>query len=206
MVPNGFGKVESTPDGFKFRNAMNNLQIKTARNKMTLMDRITPRGAASGFLVLGIAILILGYMQQHPEGLSWDELTRDLYANVGVDFVSIAITVLGIDALNQRREARMEKRRLVREMGSRDNGIALRAVQELREYSYLSDGSLHSVWLMNANLERAELHSADIRGAVLHSANLRGAELYGANLSHTALWRTNLADSQRHYSSEWQGV
>lgn len=162
---------------------------------MALLDRLTPRMAAFGLLLVGFAILILGYKYQHPEGLSWSALTSDLYANVGTDFVSIAITVLGIDALNQRREARLEKRRLIREMGSRDNGIALRAVQELREYGYLSDGSLHSAWLMRANLEAAELYSADIRGAALHSANLRGAELIGANLSRAALWRTNLAEA-----------
>jgi hypothetical protein len=179
---------------------MNNPKRKTVRNKMALLDRFTPRMAAFGFLVMGIAILILGYRYQHPEGLSWNALTSDLYANVGVDFVSIAITVLVIDALNQRREVRMEKRRLIREMGSRDNGIALRAVQELREYSYLSDGSLRSVWLMSANLEGAELYSADIRGAALHSANLRGAELVGANLSRAALWRTNLADAGLIYA------
>lgn len=162
---------------------MDNLRTKMAKKKIALLDHITPRAAAFALLVVGLAILILGYRYQHPKGLSWSALTSDLYANVGVDFVSIAITVLGIDALNQRREARMEKRRLIREMGSRDNGIALRAVQELREYGYLSDGSLHSVWLMRANLEGAELYSADIRGAALHSANLRGAELIGANLS-----------------------
>ena len=160
---------------------------------MTLLNRLTPRMAAFGLLVAGIAILILGYRYQHPEGLSWSALTADLYANVGIDFVSIAITVLGIDALNQRREARLEKRRLIREMGSRDNGIALRAVQELRGQGYLSDGSLHSVWLMSADLERADLYSADIRGAALHSANLQRAELFGANLSRASLWRTNLA-------------
>jgi hypothetical protein len=174
---------------------MNNPRRKRPKTKMALLDCITPRTAAFGLLVAGIAILILGYRCQHPEGFNWSALTSDLYANVGVDFVSIAITVLGIDALNQRREARMEKRRLVREMGSRDNGVALRAVQELREYGYLSDGSLHSVWLMGANLEGAELYSADIRGAALHSANLRGAELIGANLSRAALWQTNLADA-----------
>jgi hypothetical protein len=174
---------------------MNNPRRKTSKSKTALLDRITSRTAAFGLLVAGIAILILGYGYQHPEGFSWRALTSDLYANVGVDFVGIAITVFAIDALNQRREARMEKRRLIREMGSRDNGIALRAVKELREYGYLSDGSLHSVWLMGANLEGAELYSADIRGAALHSANLRGAELIGANLSRAALWRTNLADA-----------
>lgn len=48
---------------------------------MALLDRITPRMAAFGFLVVGFLILILGYICQHPEGFSWKALTSDLYAN-----------------------------------------------------------------------------------------------------------------------------
>ena len=162
---------------------------------MSILNVITTRKVAVGFLVLGVAILFLGYQYQHPDGFSWHTLTSDLYANIGIDFVSIAITVLGIDALSQRREARLEKKRLIREMSNRDNGIALRAVKELREYGYLSDGSLHHIWLSGANLEVAELYSADLQYVNLNYSNLRHAQLFGANLKRVAFWGTNLVNA-----------
>lgn len=154
-----------------------------------------PRILAFILFLVGVAILVFGYQFMHPDGFTWKTFASDLYANVGIDFVSIGITVLGIDVLNQRREARLEKKRLIREMSSRDNGIALRAVNELRENGFLSDGSLCSAWFDGANLKDAQLYSSDLQGASFHYASLEYAELYSSNLSRVAFWATYLPNA-----------
>lgn len=167
-----------------------------ARTRTVLSDHTTSRVAAFALLfsILFVA-LILGYSFQHPGGFSWRTLISDLYANLATELMSIAVTVFIIDALNQRRQARLEKERLIREMASSDNGIALRAARELGQQGNLTNGSLRSVWLDGANLEGAQLLSADLHGVSLRSAKLRGAELTGASLSRAALWKTDLRNA-----------
>lgn len=160
---------------------------------MSIWDYITPRKVAIGILLTGFAIFILGYLNQHPEGLNWRALTSDFYANLSTELLSIAITVLVIDSLNTYHESRAEKRRLIIEMGSSDNGIALRAIKIMRkEYSYVTDGSLNRKDFSGSNLRGAELYSASLQGSHFHYADLAGVELYNANLKWAIFWRTNL--------------
>lgn len=112
-------------------------------------------------------------------------LLVDLWSNVAVDLLSIAVAVLIIERLGERRDKRQEKERLIRRMGSTYNSTALQAVEELRVLGWLEDGSLQE-----ANLDGAQLQGADLRGA-----NLRGAYLYGANLRGAILERTDLREA-----------
>lgn len=81
---------------------------------------------------------------------------------------------------------------LVLEMGSKNNNVALRAVNSLRELGHLSDGTLEMAKLRGANLEDAKLSYANLRGAFLGWANLKGAFLVGADLQKVILWSANL--------------
>jgi hypothetical protein len=167
-------------------------RIMGFRYRLRHIDWLPPGNAAFVLLVLGVIVIVAGYGNQHPEGLDLKTVITDFYTNVGTELLSIAVTVLVIDALGARREASAERRRLVREMGSFDNGIALRAIREIRAHGYHADGSLHHADLMRANLQGAELWSADLRGASFHHANLAGADLLGADLRRSVLWRANL--------------
>ena len=162
------------------------------RNKLRRADLLTAGNAAFVMLLFGAFVVVAGYINQHPEGFSLKAAAADFYANVGAELVSIAVTVLIIDTLHRRRDARSEKRRLIREMGSPDNGIALRAAREITEHNYHWDGSLHHADLMGANLQGARLLSADLRWAIIHYANLVRATLYGANLRRAVLWGAKL--------------
>lgn len=122
-------------------------------------------------LVLAVALGVLGYRN-----------IEDFLANASTELASIAITVLIIDFLNERRAEHQLKLQLIREMGSTDNAIALRAVKELRAHGWHEDGSLQGVALEKANLKGAELNKADLRGAILELARLSRADLDGANL------------------------
>jgi len=60
-------------------------------------------------------------------------LVPDFYANVSTTLIGIALTVFIIDALNRRRDDRLEKIRLIRDIGCGDHGIALRAIVEITD-------------------------------------------------------------------------
>lgn len=59
-------------------------------------------------------------------------LTIDFYANGASELISIALTVLFIDALNERRQNLITKEELLRDMEGKYNDLACRAVRELR--------------------------------------------------------------------------
>lgn len=145
-----------------------------------------------GLVALGVAVVFgfLGYRS-----------LQDFLANASTELASIALTVLIIDYLNERRGEQQLKAQLIREMGGRDNGIALRAVEELRAHGWLTDGSLTGVYLIRANLEDADLASANLQKINLTNANLEKAVLGGADLERSCLYRANLREAFMGYAN-----
>lgn len=184
---------------------------KDTRQTRNIANRLTAEHIGIVLAVLGLVIAASGHLDQYGS-FNMRQLFHDLYANLGAELASIAVTILIIDRLNQRREVRSEKARLIREMGSRDNGTALRAVDELRARGWLHDGSLYhadlkyanmehaildgadleNAYLSFANLENADLRNANLRGAILRCANLQGALLLNANLQASKLLEADL--------------
>src|SRR5262245_46550454 len=161
-------------------------------------------------LLIGLVIGVLGYHSQY--GLDFGELgarlLRDYSANLTTELLSIAVTVLVIDWLNEQRAKREAKERegladqeakqrlkqqLIREMGNTPNVFALRAVAELDApwRGWLKDGSLQKAQLPEASLDRANLQGAD-----LQEANLQGAKLRRAKLQRAKLQGANLKGAQ----------
>jgi hypothetical protein len=158
-----------------------------------------PRAAALLLGVLGVLVGYGGYLYRYCDCqgwpnlvVGWDQLFLDFYANVAASLVTITIAVLTIDWLNERRAEQQLKVQLIREMGSPDNGIALRAVDELQIRGWVEDGSLQGAFLNRANLERVLLPRANLRHAQLRYANLRWAVLSDADLRGAHLWKTDL--------------
>jgi uncharacterized protein YjbI with pentapeptide repeats len=145
-----------------------------------------------GFMLflLSMAIAISGYAREDSKSLSL--LAEDFYANVATELASIALTVLIIDRIYESQANRQLKMQLFREMSSRDNGIALRAISELRAHGWLEDGSLRGIRLENANLQNANLSGADLRKAYFYQTNLSRANLANANLQSATLIATDL--------------
>ena len=143
-------------------------------------------------LLFSLCLGVLGFMKTHPRDLCFSNLVTDFYANISTELASIAITVLIIDYLNERREQRKLLGSLMREMRSEDNGFALRAVVELRAHGWLSDGTLKNAYLRRANLYRANLHEAVLPGSFMQKANLKLAYFGDADLQNTDLREADL--------------
>jgi DNA-binding XRE family transcriptional regulator len=137
----------------------------------------------------------VGYLNQNGHlylGEALGNLLGDFYANASTELVSIAITVLIIDALVQRRETEREKRDLILQMGSPDNAFAREAVRKLRVRGWLEDGSLQGADLRKADLRGANLLAADMMRALLYDAKLSRAVLMDANLHQAGLFHADM--------------
>ena len=100
--------------------------------------------------------------------------------------------VLVMIAITRIRRQRGPKQRLIKQMRSKDNKLALQAIMRLREYSWLYDGSLHGEIVPGGNLKGADLTMASLSGAWLDHADLQGARMADANLQETDLRKANL--------------
>jgi uncharacterized protein YjbI with pentapeptide repeats len=119
----------------------------------------------------------------YPKSWPASSLVHDFYANVASSLISIALTVLLIDRLYERREAEYLKQQLIREMGSNDKGFALRAAKEISARGWLTDGSIRDSDLSQAALIGAVLDRAIFTGVIFDHAQLNGARLKGVRIS-----------------------
>ncbi len=146
--------------------------------------------------LLAISAAVLGQLYQR-ELTGQSNPILDFYANISAELGSIAITVLIIDTLAQRRADNQLKAQLISELRSGDNGIAQRALTELRERGWAMDGSLRHVYLIRANLKQAFFRDVDLTGAWFREANLRNTYWKRANLQDATLVGADLTGARR---------
>jgi uncharacterized membrane protein len=156
------------------------------------------------WILIGIAtiVFIIGVTNQYCScsfmpnlGDTANGIIGDFYANIAVDSMSIAFAILVIDWLNARWADKELKAQLIRGMRSRDNGLALQAVEELRARGWLTDGTLRGANLTAANLGGVDLKEANLERAILNHAILVDAELEGINLQHAQLEKADFRDA-----------
>lgn len=126
-------------------------------------------------IVGGVLLVILGMllgMRLFPNLI--DDYNMNLYASL----LNVALGVLVLDRLNERRAIAQEKQALFAQLGSPDNVITRQAIKVLWARGWLQDGSAQKANLWEANLEKGDLGQCDLRGANLKRANLRGARLW----------------------------
>ncbi len=143
-------------------------------------------------VIMSLTIGIFGFTATH-DGFDPQEFLREFYANISSELGSVAITVLIIDRLNQRRQKEEEKARLIRQMGNKVNGIALQAVEDLRALNALKDGSLANANLEESNLQGVRLGRVDLRGARMDFSNLSGGHLFFANMERADMSGVNFS-------------
>ena len=164
-------------------------------------------------IILGVLALIsmmIGYLYLNGNKLSLQNLVNDFYANIGTELASIALTILIIDFLSDRRTERNLMEQLAREMGLKDNAFATKAVKELRAHGWLTDGSLRGIDLGASDLSGADLSNADLINVTLTAANLNraflsnakliGATINGANIENADLRESNLSNVDLSWS------
>lgn len=156
--------------------------MKTRKIWLNHISRWNVRQVGIIMLIIAVLTAILGYLNQHNNFFKPLSIIADFYANISTELASIAITILVIDALNERRTTRQEKDNLILQMSSPTNSIAKEAVRVLRMRGWLTDGTLKGANLLRANLQKAYLEKADLRDVYFHKANLQGAYLQQANL------------------------
>lgn len=132
---------------------------------------------ATTMLILGIALGAAGFVLTHGPLAPALQLVEDFYANIAAELVSIAITVLIIDRLNERRSVDQEKQLLILQLASPTNAIAHEAARLLHMRGWLTGGSLQGAKLGWANLSRVLLNNADLAGADFFRVNLQHAYL-----------------------------
>ncbi|MBK8900266.1 MAG: pentapeptide repeat-containing protein [Anaerolineaceae bacterium] len=142
----------------------------------------TTRKVAFALLTTSLLGGVLGYINQHSGVLIPIPFVTDFYANVSTELISIAITVLVIDTLNDRRAVQQEKVALILQMSSPINSVAREAIRMLRTRGWLTDGTLRGINLRWANLQDAYLEGANLPDTNLFRARLKGAHLQWSNL------------------------
>lgn len=136
-------------------------------------------------VILAAVVTLVGALDLHP-GLDplhfLQKIFDDLYANLGTELASIAVTVLIIDRLHDRHTEETERQKLILQLGSPDNSFAIEALRMLAAHNWLKNGALKGAHLTRANLEGANLQQVKLTNARLGLANLRRAKLTGAHL------------------------
>lgn len=160
----------------------------------------TVRKMAGALLIIAVLVGISGFINQHSGLFTPLPLVADFYANVSAELASIAITVLLIDSLYQRHETNQERARLIKQLGSWDNTLAMQAADELQRRGWLQDGSVRNANLIGADLRKVQLNHADLRGVSLHEAKLQFASLSEANLQGASLDGVNLENALLYIS------
>lgn len=151
------------------------------------------RTIAIVLLVIGLAGVIPGKLGSYV-----DPEINKIHVNISPELIGIGITVLIIDAANERRVIELEKKDLILQMGSPDNAFAIEALRKLRARGWLKDGSLRKANLAGSNLQEANLYNAVMKGVNLSKANLSGAILVGVDLSNSSLAEAELTLARLH--------
>ncbi|MFN8565589.1 MAG: pentapeptide repeat-containing protein [Anaerolineae bacterium] len=165
-----------------------------------------------GVLLVGLGVLIGAIFFSEPGERS------GYLVNLYTSLLSVALTVFVIDLLSRRRDERRDnarlKAQLEREVSSSDNGIALRALNELIANGWLYDvdsirsftranlkganlqhAVLKQFWFQSTIFEHADLSVADFEACRFTGAMLKRANLARANLKNANLHFANLAQT-----------
>lgn len=141
-----------------------------------------------GALLVAIGVLIGASLFAEKQ----IDYLMSLFTNV----LSIFVTVFVLDELAQKREERQKdyelKERLILQMGSPNNSLAIEATRILRQKQWLTDGSISGAILIGANLMEADLMEATLKECILTGANLNNANLEGADLTKADLTEVSL--------------
>ncbi len=175
---------------------------RVRRYSANLIVGLTAYDIAAGLLIVGLITFLIGIINKHcicselpNPGQAVNDTIRDFYANVTVDCFSIAFAILVLNRLSEQRAKEQLKKQLIREIANPDNGIAIKALNELRRNYSLKQGALAHQYLPGANLQGVVLDYANLEGVRLFKANLEDARLWGCILKKASLLSANLTNA-----------
>jgi hypothetical protein len=146
-----------------------------------------------------IPVLLISGLLAASIGLARSGDWTGFALNLGTELIGAVLTFVLLELILGRQEKREEqvqeeadhRARLIRQMRSKNNGIALQAVEDLRGKGWLAGETLREADLYRANLEGANLATINLERAILREAILQGAYMRGANLEGANLCDAN---------------
>lgn len=137
-----------------------------------------------GIVLVGIGLVIGQVLFAGDEGYATNLFTEGL---------ALGATVFVLNLLARQREERTLKKRLIQQLGSSFNIIALTALEELWSRGWLQDGSLRG----------ADLSRADLRGADLGKANLTGVQFFSRRYGHARFDNTTRLPDETFWQDDY---
>ena len=155
--------------------------------KRFLLKHFTISRVAIIFILITVFII---YLTRFP--------LEELWVSLIPEFISIAITIIIIDAIYNKRSEDEQKNILIGKMGSNNNNVATEAWEELDARGWGSDGSLRGKFLISTNLDGNSFTGADMRNVMLSFSSLKNTtwietDLEGASLDHTDFTNSTLS-------------
>jgi hypothetical protein len=159
-------------------------------------------------LLISVAIASAIVSQRYArrgESFDSDEWKANFWQGIATESIGALLTGIFIFVIVGIGTDTELKAKLIRQMGSVENGIAITAVEGLRDREWLFDGSLHGQFFGHANLSHAILTEASLvrtdyswaimDGVILRLADLEGAYFYNASLIGADFFAADLADA-----------
>jgi hypothetical protein len=144
-------------------------------------------------LIIVAFLFVAGFRLLHPGlPITIQTLLPDFYSNTITTLIDIVITVLIIDLFYRIRDDRLEKIRLLRDIGCGDQGIARRAILDITAKNLHHKGFLRYRIFEDAKLAGAMLASADLSHSSFYHSDFTGVTLWGAKLKMTSFSRCTL--------------
>lgn len=146
-----------------------------------------------------IPVLLIGGIVASLAGLAhsgdWDSFAL----NLGTELLGAVLTFVLLELILGQQERQEERTKeelenqahLIRQMRSKNNGMALQAVEELRAKGWLMGDTLQGADLYRANLEGTNLAAVNLEDATLREAILQGGYMRGINLEDANLCDAN---------------
>lgn len=165
------------------------------------LRRIHPSIIIFSLVVASVITSVISFeINQNNSGNAGAVWWASWFQNFSAGLLGSAITFWLIDILfgsQRERDAeehaiQVRKEQLLRQLASKVNSDAIRAVEELRFAGWLSDGTLEGANLNGADLQGADFNHARLNRASFRNANLHEAILNYADMRESFLIHANL--------------
>ncbi|GAB5492103.1 MAG: hypothetical protein Phog2KO_23180 [Phototrophicaceae bacterium] len=125
--------------------------------------------------IILIVSLIMGVISAYDSmGFDW----RNFLGGISIELIGGVITFYLIDNFVMKNADETSHRKsLISQLENRNTGIVQRAVQELRAYGWLQDGSLYGWFIQRANFDGIHLEDANVNGLGLFRCSLKDVRI-----------------------------
>ena len=190
---------------------------------MKFKPKIEDLGKLLLFLIFILIFMIIRYYKVSSESSIIIKFFEDFYANILTELLSIAFTILIINALYDLRDQNNEKKNLRLQMSSPDNAFAREAIRKLKLrgwfYEILSkikEGELRGANLCNEDFSGISFENLDLsdsklcgvnfarvifNGVILCKAEVKHSNLIGAEFKLSNLAQADFSDSDLSYAT-----